>query len=543
MAFPDEINPKKCPKKQRQIPVKVRGLALLNPSWYKCLISAILLGAISQTIVPLAARGQQTENPPGFREMWFFNQASYTYTYTDPQPPKPGNSRPEIIFEGTSSKLEFPLTLVDPLGRILGCGGTLLPDYTGFSVSVYRANGPMGELGEKVDLTRTELPDIPNNGVPRGTEPNIENNNPYFITNEPAEYKGAYNFLLDPNKGQTIPGSTYVFVVNPPATSIYKQRRIKIEILANTSNSNNAVIRYRASSLDGEPISLAGDTQIESLAVVVENAETQGLNLLVFQFTSNLCQSAQVRIFKTGDRATAVPGDTVIYRIAVKNSSDVGLNNLVVTDTLPLGFKFMPDSVRAATGNNPVTITSEIQGNTIKFNPASDFILPINETLNIVYTAQINNDAQRGSGRNSAIVNAKRIDNGFAIKDGPVSHLLKIRSGILSDYGTIMGRVFVDKNFDGEQQYNEPGIPNAVIYLEDGNRITTDPNGLFSLANVLPGTHTGVLDLSSLPGYTLAPNRKFSERNSQSRLVRLSPGGLVRMNFGVTPTFQEESKK
>ncbi len=81
-----------------------------------------------------------------------------------------------------------------------------------------------------------------------------------------------------------------------------------------------------------------------------------------------------------------------------------------------------------------------------------------------------------------------------------------------------------------------------MVYLEDGNRITTDPNGLFSLANVLPGYHTGVLDLSSVPGYTLAPNKKFRERNSQSRLVHLEPGGLVRMNFGVTP-FQEPVKK
>ncbi len=48
--------------------------------------------------------------------------------------------------------------------------------------------------------------------------------------------------------------------------------------------------------------------------------------------------------------------------------------------------------------------------------------------------------------------------------------------------------------------------------------------------------------LASLPGYTLAPNLYFNERNSHSRLVNLAPGGLVRMNFGVTPTFQEEQE-
>ena len=75
-----------------------------------------------------------------------------------------------------------------------------------------------------------------------------------------------------------------------------------------------------------------------------------------------------------------------------------------------------------------------------------------------------------------------------------------------------------------------------MIYLEDGNRVITDPDGLFSVTNVLPGVHTGTLDLTSIPEYRLAPNIRFIERNSTSRLVQLEPGGMVRMNFGVTPT-------
>ncbi|MEM7525674.1 MAG: hypothetical protein AAF360_18325, partial [Pseudomonadota bacterium] len=66
--------------------------------------------------------------------------------------------------------------------------------------------------------------------------------------------------------------------------------------------------------------------------------------------------------------------------------------------------------------------------------------------------------------------------------------------------------------------------------------------GLFSVACMLPGTRSGVLDFTSLPGYALAPNLYFKERNSQSRIVNIAPGGMVRMNFGVTPTFQEESQ-
>jgi hypothetical protein len=119
---------------------------------------------------------------------------------------------------------------------------------------------------------------------------------------------------------------------------------------------------------------------------------------------------------------------------------------------------------------------------------------------------------------------------------------MRIRPGIISDCGTIIGRVFVDKNFDGEQQNGEAGIPNAVVLMDDGNRILTDANGLYSVSNVIAGARSLVLDLGSLPGYTLAPNRHVRERNSQARFVRLEPGGLVRVNFAVTPTFEGTPK-
>ncbi|MDZ8238852.1 MAG: hypothetical protein RMZ69_17175 [Nostoc sp. ChiQUE01a] len=507
------------PQKQKQIN--------FSSSWWQRLTATLLLGSFLHTSLPISVIAQQ--NNSQIASSPITNQANYTYT--DPAS--------NYQYQGSSSQLNVtPSALLDPLGRILGCAGTLLPDYTGFSVGVYELNpsDPTGtELGSLAALTRTELPDIPNNNVPGGKSPNIENSNPYFITNNPA---GVYNFLLDPNKGQTEPGKTYIFVVNPPSNSIYRQRRVKIEIIAKDSND---VVQYVATSLDGQPISLTGETRVEQTVVLVPNAEVVGLDLLAFEFTTNLCQANQLQIIKTGDRATAEPGDTVIYRLSVKNLADVGLNNVVITDNLPLGFQFLPKSVQGEMDGTPVAITSERNGNTVIFR--TDMTIPTGKVLNIAYAAQLTADAMRGSGRNSAIVNAQRTDNRFSTKDGPATHQLKIRPGIVSDCGTIIGRVFVDKNFDGEQQRGEPGIPNAVVFLEDGNRITTDPNGLFSLANVLPGYHTGVLDLSSVPGYNLAPNKKFRERNSQSRLVHLEPGGLVRMNFGVTPTFQEPVKK
>ncbi len=496
--------------------------------WFQRLTAVFLVSSIlPQSTVALAQvqEGKSSE---------ITNQASYSYT----MPVGRGN----YTFEGTTRKVSVkPVRLIDPFGQVLGCNGKPLSDYTGFSMGLYEPNpsDPTGtELGKLVSLTSTELPDILNNKIARGIEPNDSNINPFPLTNAD---KGTYSFLLDPNKGQTDPGRIYILVINPPQNSSYEQRRIKIQILESTGQINNSVIRYIATSLDGEPISSTGKTSVESTVVFVPNAETVGLDLFAFEFSTLMCEPNQIQIVKTGDRVVAEPGDTVIYRLTLKNTGDANLNGLVVSDTLPLGFKFVDDSIRGELKGKSVTIAAENSSRTVTFQ--TDAAIPPGDVLNIAYAAQLTPDAVRGSGINSAIVNGQRADNGFRVKDGPATYQLKIEPGIVSDCGTLIGRVFVDKNFDGEQQPGEPGVPNAVIFMEDGNRITTDPNGLFSVANVLPGNHTGVLDLSSVPGYTLAPNHYFSERNSKSRLVRLEPGGMARMNFAVTPTSQEQNNE
>lgn len=472
------------------------------------------------------------------------NQASYTYEDSN------GNKLSGISSQIKATPNIINNPLIDPFGQILGCDGEELEDYTGFTVSLFEPdpNDPTGtEVGQLIQLTPTD--DIANNNIPQGIAPNITNVNNYSVTNtEINGNKGIYNFLFDTARGQTDVGKTYILVVNPPQNSNFPERRVRLEIQSVIEGDNGAnILTYIATALDGQPITARGDsatqiseTQISEQVVVVNDAERVGLSLAL-RFDLNLCSSEQIKITKTGDRATAEPGETAVYRLSLRNTGDTGLDNVVATDQFPIGFKFLPESVRGELAGEPVTVTTETNGSTVTFR--TDANIPVDGVLNIAYAAKLTPDAVRGSGRNSATVDAQRDDNDFAVKDGPATHLLRIRPGITSDCGTIIGRVFVDKNFDGEQQAGEPGVPNAVIYLENGNRISTDPDGLYSVKNVLPGKHTGVLDLYSLPDYTLAPNVKFKERNSQSRLVNLEPGGMVRMNFAVTPSFAEETKK
>lgn len=451
-----------------------------------------------------------------------------TATYTTPQGPA-GITSNQIL-------TGFELPLIDPQGEILGCDGQPLASYVGFSMSLYEPDSSGLELGNLVVLTTTTGTD----SIP----PNVDNVNPFpFLPTE-----GRYNFLFDSstlltspvNAGlrQTDAGAQYILVINSPEVSAFGERRVLIEMLGVLKDpvKNTSTLSYRANSLDGQPIAADGSTEL-TRTVEIADAAVQSLTFFEFGFNTLICEAEQVRLTKSADRSAAQPGDSVVYRLNVQNLSRVEIDSVIAIDTLPVGFELLPESVTGQIDGNPVGVNARLSGNTVSFSLAET--ITANQSLDVIYATRITPDALRGSGRNSAIITAERTDNGFRIQDGPSTHRITLDPGILSDCGTLIGRVFEDKNFDGEQQSGEAGIPNAVIFLDDGNRVVTDADGLFSVQKMLPGQRTGTLDLSSLPGYTLAPNLYFSERNSRSRLVNLAPGGLVRMNFGVTPTFQE----
>jgi uncharacterized repeat protein (TIGR01451 family) len=497
-------------------------------------ISLLVMGCLGLSFIS-ASRVASQESPKLDPKLSLSNQASYTYDAVTLK----GQT---IRYENRTGIIQGEISdrLVDPLGRIVGCAGEVLPTYAGFSTALYDVDptDPTGtNLGALVPLTRTELPDLFFNKIPAGLAPNTENSNPYFLA---PSGTGEYNFLLDPTKGQLDPGKSYIFVINPPRNSIYTQRRIRLTITSRTGD----LVTYTATAIDGKGLTLNGNQVTLNGTIQINNAATTQLVLSALNLQASVCQAQEVQIVKTADRATANPGDTVIYRLVVRNLASANLKNLVMTDELPIGFRYREGSALAELRGQRVPVTAAVQGRSLVFTlpqveiPAATDLAQA-PVINLAYGATLTPDAIRGNGRNLASIQAQRSDNNQTAKDGPSSHQLRIRSGLLSDCGTILGRVFDDKNFDGEQQPNEPGIANAVVFLDDGNRITTDKNGLFSVANVIAGYRTGVLDLSSIPGYTLAPNRKFKERNSQSRLVHLAPSGLVRMNFAVTPAAPE----
>ena len=113
---------------------------------------------------------------------------------------------------------------------------------------------------------------------------------------------------------------------------------------------------------------------------------------------------------------------------------------MIAIDTLPVGFELLPESVTGQVNGNPVTVNTTQSNRSVAFSITD--VLAADNTLDIFYATRITPDAVRGSGRNSAIVTAERTDSGFRIQDGPSIHRIRLDPGILSDCGTLIGRVF-----------------------------------------------------------------------------------------------------
>ena len=227
-------------------------------------------------------------------------------------------------------------------------------------------------------------------------------------------------------------------------------------------------------------------------------------------------------LVKSANKSAAEPGDVVVYTLLVSNAGAVPTTDLEIADDFPLGVQYISDSVTAELDGADQTFDTQATTDRLTLSNFGNQLAP-GDQLVIRYAASITPDAVRDDGINRAVADDPTLGSAND------QFQLTIRPGILSDCGTILGKVFADANFDGHQQPGEPGIPNAVIYMDSGNRIITDPDGLFSMANAISGNRVGALDISSLSGYTLASNLFRVEGNSQSRLVRLEPGGLARM--------------
>jgi uncharacterized repeat protein (TIGR01451 family) len=379
-----------------------------------------------------------------------------------------------------------------------------------------RGGGSTTVAGARVSLLTAQSPDATLQTVPNiGFTPNAANDNPFTTPSG-----GAFGFALAPAQlGASGAPATYYLNVSAHG---YRARMIEFSVRPAANGLYTAAVR----ALDDQPLALAGSFALTDAPVVLSNLAAVALNVPLFE-------TQTIEITKSADMQHAEIGDVVTYRVEVRNTSQSPLEDVTVRDTLPQSFHYADGTallqVPPATAQ---AFAPEASGSQLTFRlPA----LAAGETAAITYRVRIGANAQEGDQVNSAVV-AARYSSGDTITAGPAHAAVRVGAGVFSTRQMIVGRVFVDENGNGQFDKGERAVAGARLYIDNGQSVITDSEGMYDLPSVKDGAVVISLDPVTVPhGLMLADGGRRSGR-SWARLLRTPLGGgtLLRQNFALT---------
>jgi trimeric autotransporter adhesin len=350
-----------------------------------------------------------------------------------------------------------------------------------------------------------------------GSDPNNSNANPFA-----SDAQGRFSFVLAPAQlGE--PQQPARYFLNVTAAG-FRARLIETTLTPATDGTGLFTLAVR--SLDGQPVAKSGSFEVTDSAVEIAHLAAYALNVPMFE-------NSALEITKTADRPSADIGDTVTYRVEVHNATAVAADDVSVRDLLPPSFIYAEGTALLESPPDPahsVSVETSADG-TLVFHLGR--VLAGARAL-LTYRVRVGVNAREGDQFNSASA-AGTLATGERVSTPQARASVRVRSGLFSSQQVIVGRVYVDANLNGQFDKDERGLPGVRIYLDNGQSVITDSEGLYNFPVVNEGAQVVSLDPVTLPtGYSLVDTGRRDER-SWTRLLRtpLGGGALLRQNFAL----------
>lgn len=229
---------------------------------------------------------------------------------------------------------------------------------------------------------------------------------------------------------------------------------------------------------------------------------------------------------RTASKSSAVPGDFVQFKIEIENLTTSLMNNLVLSDVLPHGFRLEQDSV-VVNGAAFSSLTVAKDGKSIDFNLG---VMMPGETVTVEYVTAVG-AVNKGVLSSSSVAESV---GGFARSNTAVVEIM-IAEELMRSAAVLIGQVIIASGVEDEKAMDN-GLSGARILMEDGRYAITDERGMYHFDDVAPGTHVLQLDISSLPEQYQAVMREENTRfsgNAWSQFVDVQGGSLWRADFYV----------
>ena len=235
------------------------------------------------------------------------------------------------------------------------------------------------------------------------------------------------------------------------------------------------------------------------------------------------------------DQATV--GDIVTYSVAIRNTSAAVVNGVSIVDAASPVLAYQGGTARldGVTIADPVTGPPMIfdignvsglvdtNGNGVADPGESGYQL-------LTYSMVVGAGARVGSYPNTAVA-VDLCDVCYI--SAPVTAQLEVTADPIFDLGTVIGRVFNDRNSDGWMDPGEEGIPGAMVVLDNGVYALTDTHGRYHFPAIDPGQRMIKINIMRISGNARATTDEL-------QVLSITPGLLAKANFGVNYTLETE---
>ena len=353
---------------------------------------------------------------------------------------------------------------------------------------------------------------------------------------------GFYKFDLNFSQAECPPGGDYVIDVSVPASGYVAGLSVAIP-----PQSATGTLPFNVPACVGGVDDVVPSTvnhcevqTLSSLPPLAVPAQTAGTNYqLHLTLDSNLVPGESqlfnnhipldpvlgqvVSISKISPMVNVTRGELVPYTIAVSNTLQVPLSQVSVVDDFPAGFKYVKGSARV----NGVPVEPVINGLSMSWDLGT---VGVNVKHTVKMLLIVGAGVQEGAYVNRAHVYSNLTQNNVS---GEASASVRVVPDPTFDCSDIIGKVFDDKNLNGYQDSNEPGIAGVRLATARGLLITTDHKGRYHVTcAAVPNEQRGSNFIIKLDERTLPSGFRITTENP--RVQKVTRGKLSKFNFGAT---------
>lgn len=223
-------------------------------------------------------------------------------------------------------------------------------------------------------------------------------------------------------------------------------------------------------------------------------------------------------------------GQSVSYIVTINNISDQNLEDIVVEDIMPFGFRYVSGTSQIDRESAPDPMKSGVS--VLNFD-VGDVLA--NESIVLSYSLRASAAAIDGNGVNSATAIGYTSARSLTRSLPSTATVSFQRGGVFSEKASLFGKVYVDQNCDGVQNHKEWPIGDVRLYLQDGTYTVTDSDGQYSLYGLEPGQYVVKIDEYTMPkGLDLKLLSVDQTAQASSRFVDLAEGDLHKVDFATS---------